>query len=70
MAAMRTCLVALVVALGFLFLERPATAAAETTAEMSAERRQEVQSLLRRLNKTPLATIEVEIYWRHPSISY
>ncbi|CAD6252406.1 unnamed protein product [Miscanthus lutarioriparius] len=58
MAAMRTCLVALVVALGFLFLERPATAAAETTAEMSAERRQEVQSLLRRLNKTPLATIQ------------
>ena len=70
MAATRTCLVALVVSLGFLFLERPATAAAETTAGMPAEWRQEVQSLLRRLNKTPLATIEVEIYWRHPSISY
>jgi len=63
MAAMRTCLVAIVVALGFLFLEKPAVtaAASETTTGMSAEQRQEVESLLRRLNKTPLATIEVEI---------
>jgi hypothetical protein len=62
MAAMRTCLVAIVVALGFLFLEKPTVTAAvsETTAPMS-ERQQEVESLLRRLNKTPLATIEVEI---------
>jgi hypothetical protein len=62
MAAIRTCLVALVVALGFVFLESPTTAAAaaETAARMSAEQRQEVQSLLRRLNKTPLATIEVD----------
>jgi hypothetical protein len=62
MAAIGTCLVALVVALGFVFLESPTTAAAaaETAARMSAEQRQEVQSLLRRLNKTPLATIEVD----------
>lgn len=69
MAAMRTRLV-LVAALLFLFIEGSAMAAAGMTAEMSSvERRQEVQSLLTRLNKTPLATIEVDIYWRHLSVS-
>lgn len=56
MAALPTCLVALVVALGFLFVRQGS--AARTTAGVSVEQRQEVESLLRRLNKPPLATIE------------
>jgi hypothetical protein len=53
-------LVALVVALAFLHLEGPAAAApAPATAE--PRRRREVRSLLRRLNKPPLATIQVHI---------
>jgi len=49
------CLLTLVVALTFLLLEGPAAAAA---APATAERQREVQNLLKRLNKPPLATIE------------
>ncbi|CAM0908975.1 unnamed protein product [Alopecurus aequalis] len=54
MAAMPACLVAIVLALTFLLLEGPAPA----TAENWVQRRREVRSLLRRLNKPPLASIE------------
>ncbi|KAI4986778.1 hypothetical protein ZWY2020_019408 [Hordeum vulgare] len=57
MAATRACLVALVVALTFVFLEGLA-AAASANPEGKAQRRREVRSLLRRLNKPPLATIQ------------
>ncbi|XP_048572964.1 uncharacterized protein LOC125553211 [Triticum urartu] len=57
MAATRACLVVLVVALTFLCLDGRA-AAAPATAGSLAQRRQEVQSLLRRLNKPALATIQ------------
>ena len=63
MAALPTCLVALVVALGFLFVRQ--CSAARTTAGVSVEQRQEVESLLRRLNKPPLATIEVDGFKRN-----
>uniref|UniRef100_A0ACD6AKE9 Uncharacterized protein n=1 Tax=Avena sativa TaxID=4498 RepID=A0ACD6AKE9_AVESA len=53
MAPTPTCLLTLVVALTFLLLEGPAAA-----APMTAERQREVQSLLKQLNKPPLATIE------------
>lgn len=54
MAATSTCLVVLVVALTFLLFEGPTPAIAESWAQ----RRREARSLLRRLNKPPLATIE------------
>jgi hypothetical protein len=59
MAATRAYLVAFVVALAFLFLE--GAAAAETSGR-SVQQRQEVHSLLRRLNKPHLASFEVQIY--------
>uniref|UniRef100_A0A8R7Q796 Neprosin PEP catalytic domain-containing protein n=1 Tax=Triticum urartu TaxID=4572 RepID=A0A8R7Q796_TRIUA len=57
MAATRACLVALVVALTFVFLEGLA-AAAPATPESTAQRQREVRSLLRRLNKPPVASIQ------------
>jgi len=59
----RAYLVALVVALAFLFLEGAAAAAvvAETSGT-SVQWRQQVHSLLRRLNKPHLASFEVHIY--------
>ncbi|KAM3280344.1 hypothetical protein ACQJBY_047246 [Aegilops geniculata] len=57
MAAMRACLVALVVALTFLLLEGRAATTPATEGSF-AHRRREVRSLLRRLNKPPLATIQ------------
>jgi len=58
MAPSRACMFALVMALAFLFFSDGA-AAARTPGTSSAQRRRQVQSLLRRLNKDPLATIEV-----------
>jgi hypothetical protein len=54
-------LVALVVALAFLHLEGPAAAAPAPAPATAEQRRREVRSLLRRLNKPPLATIQVHI---------
>ncbi|CAM0878670.1 unnamed protein product [Alopecurus aequalis] len=56
-ATSRAILVALLVALAFLFSERAGAATAET-AWRSAQRRRQVRSLLKRLNKPPLASIE------------
>ncbi|VAI40434.1 unnamed protein product [Triticum turgidum subsp. durum] len=58
MAAARACLVALVVALTFLFLEGRPTAARKMSAGNLVQRRREVRSLLRRLNKPPVASIQ------------
>jgi hypothetical protein len=58
MAATRAYLVAFVVALAFLL---EGAAAAETSGR-SVQQRQEVHSLLRRLNKPHLASFEVQIY--------
>ncbi|KAK3143113.1 hypothetical protein QOZ80_4BG0358540 [Eleusine coracana subsp. coracana] len=55
MTAMRACLVALVV---FLYLESTAAAAATGTAGRSVDFQREVQTLLKRLNKTPVKTVE------------
>jgi hypothetical protein len=55
-ATTRVCLVALVVALAFLFLLDGGVHAASSAA---AQRRRQVRSLLRRLNKPAVATIEV-----------
>jgi hypothetical protein len=55
-ARTRVCLVALVVALAFLFLLDGGVHAASSAAE---QRRRQVRSLLRRLNKPAVATIEV-----------
>ncbi|KAM3280334.1 hypothetical protein ACQJBY_047237 [Aegilops geniculata] len=57
MAATRACLVALVVALTFLFMEGRATAARMSAGNL-VRRRWEVRSLLRRLNKPPVASIQ------------
>lgn len=54
-ARTRVCLVALVVALAFLFLLDGGVHAASSAAE---QRRRQVRSLLRRLNKPAVATIE------------
>ncbi|XP_048573942.1 uncharacterized protein LOC125554424 [Triticum urartu] len=58
MAVTRACLVALVVALTFLFMEGRATAARKMSAGNLVQRRREVGSLLRRLNKPPVASIQ------------
>ncbi|XP_066342252.1 protein neprosin-like [Miscanthus floridulus] len=58
MAATRAYLVALVVALAFLFLEDAAAAVVAETSGTSVQRRQQVHSLLRRLNKPHLASFE------------
>ncbi|XP_066337548.1 protein neprosin-like [Miscanthus floridulus] len=57
MAPTRVCLFALVGAVAFLFFLDGA-AEARTVGTSSAQRRRQVRSLLRRLNKPPLATIE------------
>ncbi|KAI4986892.1 hypothetical protein ZWY2020_019522 [Hordeum vulgare] len=58
MAATRACLLALAAAaLTFLFLEGTAAVSA-ATAESLVQRRREAQSLLRRLNKPPVASIQ------------
>ncbi|XP_044949932.1 uncharacterized protein LOC123399598 [Hordeum vulgare subsp. vulgare] len=57
MAATRACLVALVMALTFLFMEDRVTAA-RMSARSLVQRRREVRSLLRRINKPPVATIQ------------
>ena len=57
MAATRACLVALVMALAFLSLLESAAAAG--SAGRSALRRRQVRSLLRRINKAPLVSIQV-----------
>jgi len=57
MAATRACLVALVMALAFLSLLEGAAAAG--SAGRSALRRRQVRSLLRRINKAPLVSIQV-----------
>uniref|UniRef100_A0A453MJJ5 Neprosin activation peptide domain-containing protein n=1 Tax=Aegilops tauschii subsp. strangulata TaxID=200361 RepID=A0A453MJJ5_AEGTS len=58
MAATRACLVALVVALTFLFMEGRVTAE-PTSAGSLVQRRREMGSLLRRLNKPPIASIQM-----------
>ncbi|KAF7076579.1 hypothetical protein CFC21_081209 [Triticum aestivum] len=59
MAATRACLVALAMALTFLFLEGPAVVlvAPAATTDSLVQRRRDVQRLLRRLNKPPVASI-------------
>jgi hypothetical protein len=53
MASLRACLIVLVVTLA------TAVVAAAGTAEMSEQRRRQVRNLLTRLNKEPLASIQV-----------
>ncbi|XP_037424609.1 uncharacterized protein LOC119289377 isoform X2 [Triticum dicoccoides] len=57
MAATRACLLALVVALTFVFMEGRMTAAPSSAGSL-VQRRREVRSLLRRLNKPPVASIQ------------
>jgi hypothetical protein len=66
---MAPMLVVVVVALAFVFLEGAAAAPGTDGRSPSVQRRQ-VQSLLRRLNKTPAASIEVLYIGRRPAHIY
>jgi hypothetical protein len=55
----RVCLVALVLTLAVVVVGAAAAAAAGTAETSSEQRRRQVRSLLKRLNKEPVASIQV-----------
>ncbi|CAL4987932.1 unnamed protein product [Urochloa decumbens] len=57
-ATTRACLVALVVALAFLFSEGPSMVASGSSAGGSVERLREARNFLRRVNKAPVISIQ------------